>query len=37
MPSWEPEPVTFTRKTQAAVLFIAACFFTLGLILYFYG
>jgi hypothetical protein len=31
------EKVTISAKTTAAVLFLAGCSFTLGLILYFYG
>jgi len=35
--SLSANPVTFPRRTQAAVLFVAGGFFTLGLILYFYA
>jgi membrane protein insertase Oxa1/YidC/SpoIIIJ len=38
MTSWEPEPqVTISRKTAAAVLFVAACFFAAGVLLYWGG
>lgn len=38
MTSWEPDrTVTFPRKTQLAVLFVAACCFAAGALLYWGG
>ena len=34
MTSWEPDRVTFSRKTQAAVLFVAGCFLAVAALLY---
>lgn len=34
MASWEPDRVTFTRKTQWSVLFVAGCFLAAAGLLY---
>jgi hypothetical protein len=37
MASYEPDRVTFSRRSQFGMLFIAACFFAAGVLLYWGG